>query len=145
VEQTVSAASPNAGTAPVEAKPVVRKDAAEGPQEKIGISVETCGRGTQGSIECWGYVSNLSNANSRIALDHADVVDGKGNSFTVGRGAQLSFPDGHTSTIAPGSRTRYTIKVPDKDQDARSLTLYVDLSSPHSLEYTFRDVPVVNN
>ena len=103
---------------------------------------EHCDRGDPGNINCWGYASNLGGQSSRVSLDRVDVVDGRGNSFSLGRNGQFALPTGHTSDISPGSRVKYTVKVPDKDLDARTLTLYIDLSNPRSLEYTFRDVPV---
>ena len=131
-------------TAPGDAKPkgpLLHKLAAEGAQDSIALIVENCGRGT-GAIECWGYVSNVGGASSHISLEHADVVDSHGNSFSVDRGAQFAFPTGRASDIPAGSRARFTLKVPDQDLEARTLTLYMDLSNPRSLEYTFRDIPV---
>ena len=39
-------------------------------------------------------------------------------------------------------REKYTVTVPDKDPNAKTLTLYVDVTNPHALEYTFRDIPI---
>ena len=105
--------------------------------------MEHCGRGTPGNVDCWGYVSNLGNESSKVSLNRIDVVDGKGNSFSVEHNGQFGFATGQSSAIPAGSRVKYTVSVPDKDKDARTFTLYVDLSSPRGLEYTFRDVPVI--
>ena len=123
--------------------PLLHQQPAEGAQDSILLSVENCNRGNPGDVECWGYVSNLGGASSRVSLDRIDVVDSRGNSFSLDRNGQFTFPTGQSSNIPAGSRVRYTVKVPDKDVDARTLTLYMDLSNPRSLEYTFRDVPVV--
>src|SRR5579862_867383 len=120
---------------------LLHRQPAEGPQDSILLSIENCGR-APGNVECWGYVSNVGGANSRVSLDRVDVVDSRGNSFSLDRNGQFAFPGGHSSEIAPGSRVKFTVKVPDKDAEARTLTLYMDLSNPRSLEYTFRDVPV---
>jgi hypothetical protein len=77
-----------------------------------------------------------------VSLDRVDVVDGRGNSFSLDRNGQFAFPSGRSSDVAPGNRVRFTVKVPDRDADARTLTLYMDLSNPRNLEYTFRDIPI---
>ena len=132
--------SPNTA-ADGKSKGLLHRQPAEGPQDSILLSIENCGR-TPGNIECWGYVSNVGGANSRVSLDRVDVVDSRGNSFTLDRNGQIAFANGHTSEVAPRSQVKFTVKVPDKDADARTLTLYMDLSNPRNLEYTFRDVPV---
>ena len=140
-----AAASKLAPTSPADSKPQgpqLHKQPAEGAQDSILLSVENCDRHNPGNIECWGYASNLGGATSRVSLDRVDVVDGRGNSFSLDRNGQFAFPTGATSSIAAGSRVRFNVKVPDKDADARTLTLYMDLSNPRSLEYTFRDVPI---
>jgi hypothetical protein len=121
---------------------LLHRQPAEGAQDSISLSLENCGRGKPEGIECWGYVSNLGGAASRVSLDRIDIVDSHGNSFSLDRNGQFAFPTGQTSNVPPGSRVKFTVKVPDKDADARTLTLYMDLSNPRSLEYTFRDVPV---
>jgi len=122
--------------------PLLHKQPAEGAQDSILLSLENCDRGNPGGIECWGYVSNLGGASSRVSLDRVDVVDGRGNSFSLDRKDQFAFATGQSSTVPAGSRVKFTLKVPDKDLEARTLTLYMDLSNPRSLEYTFRNVPV---
>lgn len=138
---------PNSPGAPPPAEssskaPLLNQQPAEGAQDSILLSLENCGRGNGGSIECWGYASNLGGANSRVSLDRVDVVDGRGNSFSLDHRGQFAFPTGQSSYIAAGSRVKFTVTVPDRDLEARSLTLYMDLSNPRSLEYTFRNVPV---
>lgn len=130
------AADANAST------PLLHRLPTEGAQNKILFSVESCGRGTPGTIECWGYASNLGADSSRVALDRVDVVDGRGNTFTLDRNAQFGFTGGRSSSIAAGSRLKYSLKVPDQDAQAHTLTLYVDLSAPPGSEYTFRDIPI---
>ena len=122
--------------------PLLHKQSAEGAQDSIALTLEQCGRNAD-HVECWGYVSNLGGANSKVSLDRVDVVDGRGNSFSLVRNGQFAFPNGDSSSIAAGNRLKYTVRIPDKDLDARTLTLYMDLSNPRSLEYTFRDVPIV--
>jgi len=121
---------------------LLHKQPAEGQQDSILLSLENCDRGNPGDIECWGYVSNLGGASSRVSLYSVDVVDGKGNSFSLDRKGQFAFATGQSSNVAPGSRVKFTVKVPDKDLEARTLTLYMELSNPPSLEYTFRNVPI---
>ncbi len=140
IMQSASAAS--AGEAG--SVPLLHKRPVEGVQQKVLLSLELCNHVNAGGIECWGYVSNMGNDNSHISLDHADVVDGKGNNFTVTKKVPSTFPTGTAFDVPAGSRVKYSFNVPDKDRDARSLTVYVDLSAPPSLEYTFRDVPIVN-
>jgi len=152
---TVAAASPNPAANPAgdtgapgqnaltPGAALLHRQPAEGAQNKIALTVEHCGRGNAGDVQCWGYVSNLGGENASVTLDRVDVVDGKGNSFSVDRRGQFVFDSGHTSSIAAGSRAKYTVSVPDKDKDAKTLTLYMDLSNPRGLEYTFRDIPVV--
>ena len=137
-----SAPPPASPAAATPQGPLLHRQPAEGAQDSILLSLEGCGRGKPEGIECWGYVSNLGSAASRVSLDRVDVVDGHGNSFSLERNGQFVFPTGQSSSVAAGSRVRYFVKVPDKDIDARTLTLYMDLSNPRSLEYTFRDVPV---
>ena len=124
------------------ALPLLHKQPAEGVQDSIVLSLEQCDRGTPEHVECWGYVSNVGGANSRVSLDRVDVVDGRGNSFSLDRNGQFAFPSGRSSNVAPGDKVKFMVKVPDKDADARTLTLYMDLSNPRNLEYTFRDVPI---
>ena len=81
------------------------------------------------SIECWGYVSNFRDQSSEVSLFRADVVDGKGKSFTLSSNGQFDFSTGHSLNIPAGSSVKYTIKIPDKDLDAQKLTLYLDVNS----------------
>jgi hypothetical protein len=104
--------------------------------------MESCRRSNPESIECQGYVTNLGNEPSHITLGGVDVVDGKGNSFNLNSSGQFNFSTGRSLSIAAGSRAKYTVKVPDKDRDARTLTVYVDVNNPHGLEFTFRNVPI---
>jgi hypothetical protein len=115
----------------------------EGAQKQILLNVEQCLRVVTGNVECKGYVKNLGAQVSRVTLDGVDVVDGKGNSFNLNSNGQVNFSTGRSSNIEAGAREAYTVKVPDKDPDARTLTLYVDVNNPHGLEYTFRDVPIL--
>lgn len=131
---------PNPATA-VPAQPLA-KQAVEGPQRQTALDLERCQRVPTGNIECWGYVSNVGTDPSRISLQSVDVVDGKGNTFNLRGVGQLDFPTGRSSNILGGARTKYTVTVPDKDPDARTLTLYVDIANPHALEFTFRDIPI---
>jgi hypothetical protein len=124
--------------------PLVRRQPIEGAQGMILVTIEFCQRMDSQSIECWGYVSNLRGENCNVSLSRADVVDGKGNTFKLSGVGQFDFSTGDRSTIPAGSSVKYTIKIPDKDQDARTLSLYLDLSNPRDLEYTFRDVPISN-
>ncbi len=135
-------AGPTAAGATKPNLPMLHRQPAEGAQDSIALSLEQCDRGTPDHVECWGYVSNVGGANSRVSLDRVDVVDGRGNSFSLDRNGQFAFPSGRSSNVAPGDKVRFTVKVPDKDADARTLTLYMDLSNPRNLEYTFRDVPI---
>ncbi len=114
----------------------------EGAQHQILLNMESCRRSNSESIECQGYVTNLSNESSHITLGGVDVVDGKGNSFNLNSSGQFNFSTGRSLSIAAGSRAKYTVKVPDKDRDARTLTVYVDVNNPHGLEFTFRNVPI---
>jgi hypothetical protein len=114
----------------------------EGAQRQILLNMESCRRSNLESIECQGYVTNLSNEPSHVTLGGVDVVDGKGNSFNLNSSGQFNFSTGRSLSIAAGSREKYTVKVPDKDRDARTLTVYVDISNPHGLEFTFRNVPI---
>lgn len=114
----------------------------EGAQHQILLEMELCRRVSPDSIECQGYVTNKGGETSRVTLDGVDVVDGKGNSFNLSTGGQFNFGSGRSLNIAGGSRAKYVVKVPDKDPDARTLTVYVDVNNPHGLEYTFRDVPI---
>jgi hypothetical protein len=114
----------------------------EGAQHQLLLNVEQCQRTGTGNVECKGFVTNLGAQPSRVTLDGVDVVDGKGNTFNLNSNGQVNFSSGRTSSIAAGSREAYTVKVPDKDPDARTLTLYVDVNNPHGLEYTFRDIPI---
>lgn len=114
----------------------------EGAQHQILLNMESCRRSNPESIECQGYVTNLGNEPSHITLGGVDVVDGKGNSFNLNSNGQFNFSTGRSLSIAAGSRAKYTVKVPDKDRDARTLTVYVDVNNPHGLEFTFRNVPI---
>jgi hypothetical protein len=121
--------------------PLLHKQPVEGAQDKILLSTELCERVNPESIECWGYVSNLGDVASNVSLSRADVIDGKGNSFNLNGN---DFSTGRSFNIPAGSRAKYTVKVPDRDREARTLTLYVDVANPRGLEYTFRDVPVAD-
>ena len=114
----------------------------EGAQHQILLNMESCRRSNSDSVDCQGYVTNLSNEASHVTLDSVDVVDGKGNSFNLNSGGQFNFASGRSLSLAAGSRAKYTVKVPDKDREARTLTVYVDVNNPHGLEYTFRNVPI---
>ena len=117
----------------------------EGAQHQLLLNVEQCQRMATGNVECKGYVTNLGAQPSKVTLDGVDVVDGKGNSFNLNSNGQVNFSTGRTSSIAAGAREAYTVKVPDKDPDAKTLTLYVDVNNPHGWEYTFRDIPIVGD
>lgn len=137
------AASPKADIPPatVPAQPVARQ-AVEGAQRLTALDLERCQRVNPGNIECWGYVSNVGTDPARISLQSVDVVDGKGNTFNLRGVGQLDFASGRSSNISGGARDKYTVTVPDKDPNAKTLTLYVDVANPHALEYTFRDIPI---
>lgn len=126
----------------IEPPPLLHRQPVEGAQDKILLTMERCGRMNAQSIECWGYVSNLRDQGSEVSLFRADVVDGKGKSFTLSSNGQFDFSTGPSLGIPAGSNVKYTIKIPDENLDAQTLTLYLDISKPRSLEYTFRDVPV---
>jgi hypothetical protein len=114
----------------------------EGAQHQILLNMESCRRSDLENIECQGYVTNLGSEPSHVTLGGVDVVDGKGNSFNLNNIGQFNFSTGRSLSIAAGSRAKYTVKVPDKDRDARTLTVYVDVNNPHGLEFTFRNVPI---
>jgi hypothetical protein len=137
------AASPKADIPPatVPAQPVARQ-AVEGAQRLTALDLERCQRVSPGNVECWGYVSNVGTDPAHISLQSVDVVDGKGNTFNLRGVGQLDFATGRTSNISGGARAKYTVTVPDKDPNAKTLTLYVDVTNPHTLEYTFRDIPI---
>jgi len=124
------------------AKPLLHREAAEGAQNNILLSMENCARANSAGIECWGYISNQRDKDSKVSLYRVDVVDGKGNSFDLWSKGQPSFSDTHDFNVPAQSKVKYSIKVPDNDKDARTLTLYLDVSNPKGSEYTFRDVPV---
>jgi hypothetical protein len=137
------APSPKADIPPaaVPAQPVARQ-AVEGAQRLTALDLERCQRVNPGNVECWGYVSNVGTDPAHISLQSVDVVDGKGNTFNLRGVGQLDFATGRTSNISGGARAKYTVTVPDKDPNAKTLTLYVDVANPHTLEYTFRDIPI---
>jgi hypothetical protein len=122
--------------------PPVAKQAVEGAQRLTALDLERCQRLNPGSVQCWGYVSNVGTDPARISLQSVDVVDGKGNTFNLHGVGQLDFATGRSSNISGGARAKYTVTVPDKDPTAKVLTLYVDVTNPHALEYTFRDIPI---
>jgi hypothetical protein len=144
--QTTGAANTGASGQPTGASPSAISAAGvqpiEGAQHQILLNMESCRRSDPESIECQGYVTNLGNEPSHITLGEVDVVDGKGNSFNLNSNGQFNFSTGRSLSIAAGSRAKYTVKVPDKDRDARTLTVYVDVNNPHGLEFTFRNVPI---
>lgn len=127
--------------ATVPAQPVTRQ-AVEGAQRMTALDLERCRRVNPGNVECWGYVSNVGTDPARISLQSVDVVDGKGNTFNLHGVGQLDFATGRSSNISGGARAKYTVTVPDKDPNAKTLTLYVDVANPHALEFTFRDIPI---
>jgi hypothetical protein len=122
--------------------PSVAKQAVEGTQRQTALDLERCQRMSPGNIQCWGYVSNVGADPARVSLQSVDVVDGKGNTFNLRGVGQLDFTTGRSSNISAGDRAKYTVTVPDKDPNASTLTLYVDVTNPHALEYTFRDIPI---
>jgi hypothetical protein len=121
--------------------PLLHKQAVEGTQDNIGLSVEACGRTSAQGVECWGYLSNLRDKESKISLYRVNAVDGKGNSFDLNSGGKNGFSS-HDFKVPARSRAKYSVKVPDTDPEARTLTLYLDVNNPASAEYTFRDVPI---
>lgn len=120
---------------------LLHKQPAEGTQDNIGLSVESCARVNAQNIECWGYLSNLRGNESKISLYRVNAVDGKGNSFDLTSGAQPGFSS-HNFKVPAQSRVKYSVNVPDADPDARTLTLYLDVNNPRNVEYTFRDIPI---
>ena len=138
------AASPKADVSTPAAVPPqpVAKQAVEGTQRQTALDLERCQRMSPGNIQCWGYVSNVGTDLARVSLQSVDVVDGKGNTFNLRGIGQLDFTTGRSSNISAGDRAKYTVTVPDKDPNANTLTLYVDVTNPHALEYTFRDIPI---
>ena len=125
-----------------EPKPLLHIQPAEGAQDNILLSMENCERANPSGIECWGYISNQRNQDSKISLFRVNVIDGKGNSFDLSSKGQAAFSDVHDFTVPAQSKVKYSVKVPDNDKDARTLTLYLDAATPRGSEYTFRDVPV---
>lgn len=123
-------------------RPLLHRLPAEGSQDRILLTMESCDRVDPGSIKCWGYVANQRDKNSDVALSRADVVDAKGNSFNLGSNGQYSFSTGATASIPAYSTVKYTLIIPDKDAAAQMLTLYLDAKNPKDVEYTFRDIPV---
>jgi hypothetical protein len=123
-------------------KPLLHIQPAEGAQDNILLSMENCERANPSGIECWGYISNQRNQDSKISLFRVNVIDGKGNSFDLSSKGQAAFSDVHDFTVPAQSKVKYSVKVPDTDKDARTLTLYLDAATPRGSEYTFRDVPV---
>lgn len=128
----------------IEPPPLLHRQPVEGAQDKILLTIERCERMNTQGIECWGYVSNFRDQSSEVSLFRADVVDGKGKSFTLSSNGQFDFSTGPSLGIPAGSSVKYTVKIPDESLDARTLTLYLDVSKPRTLEYTFRDVPVAD-
>ena len=124
------------------AKALLHRQASEGAQDSILLSVENCERTNPAAIECWGYISSQRDKDSKVSLDRVDVVDGKGNSFDLSSKGQTTFADVHDFTVPAQSKVKYSIKVPDNDKEARTLTLYLDVNHPHGSEYTFRDIPI---
>lgn len=133
--------SPIATIDPKAEASLLHKQAAEGTQDNIGLSVESCARVNTQNIECWGYLSNLRGNESKIGLYRVNAVDGKGNSFDLTSGADHGFSS-HDFKVPARSRVKYSVKVPDTDPGARTLTLYLDVNNPRAVEYTFRDVPI---
>ena len=136
----------NKGSLPTTADPksavsLLHKQPAEGTQDNIGLSVESCARVNSQNIECWGYLSNLRGNDSKISLYRVNAVDGKGNTFDLTSGAQPGFSS-HNFKVPAQSRVKYSVKVPDTDPGARTLTLYLDVNNPRNVEYTFRDIPI---
>lgn len=123
-------------------KPLLHRLPAEGAQNNVLLSLENCERTNPAGIECWGYISNQRDKDSKVSLFRADVVDGKGNSFDLNTKGSPNFAPTHDFTVPAQSKVKYSITVPDNDKDARTLTLYLDVNNPRSSEYTFRDVPV---
>ena len=123
-------------------KPLLHLQPAEGAQNNILLSMENCERANSTGIECWGYISNQRDKDSKISLYRVNAIDGKGNSFDLSSKGQATFSDVHDFTVPAQSKVKYSIKVPDSDKDARTLTLYLDLANPRGSEYTFRNVPV---
>ena len=127
---------------PTSSSPAATVQPIEGAQHQILLNMESCRRSNLESIECQGYVTNLGSEPSHVTLGSVDVVDGKGNSFNLNGSGQFNFDTGRSLNLAAGSRAKYTVKVPDKDRDARTLTVYVDVNNPRGLEFTFRNVPI---
>lgn len=115
---------------------------AEGSQDRILLTMESCQRVDPVNIKCWGYVANQREKDSDVSLSRADVVDGKGNSFNLSGSGQYDFATGLGASIPAYSTLKYTLTIPDKDPDAQMLTLYLDAKNPRDVEYTFRDIPV---
>ncbi len=103
----------NAGAAPASAALI---QPVEGAQHQILLNMESCRRSNPDSVDCQGYVTNLSSEPSHVTLDGVDVVDGKGNSFNLNSSGQFNFASGRSLSLAAGSRAKYTVKVPDKDE-----------------------------
>ena len=141
---TTDPAATNSATDPsaAGAKPLLHREASEGAQDNILLSMEDCARTNSTGIECWGYISNERDKDSKVSLYRVDVIDGKGNSFDLARKGHTDFSDTHDFTVPAQSKVKYSIKVPDKDKEARSLTLYLDVNNPRFSEYTFRDIPI---
>ena len=125
-------------------KPLLHRLPAEGAQNNILLSLESCERTHPAGIECWGYISNQRDKDSKVSLYRADVVDGKGNSFDLNTKPSSSFAPTHDFTVPAQAKVKYSITVPDNDKDARTLTLYLDVNNPRISEYTFRDIPVAD-
>lgn len=123
-------------------QPLLHRLPAEGSQDRILLTMESCERVDAGNIKCWGYVANQRDKSSDISLSRADVVDGKGNSFNLSSNGQYNFSSGAAASIPAYSTLKYTLTIPDKDPDTQMLTLYLDAKNPRDVEYTFRDIPV---
>jgi chemotaxis protein histidine kinase CheA len=142
-KQAIDIAKANVeAAARVKSQPLLHRLPAEGSQDRILLTLESCDRADAATIKCWGYVANQRDKNSDVSLSRADVVDAKGNSFNLSTNGQYSFSTGATANIPAYSTVKYTLTIPDKDGDAQMLTLYLDAKNPRDVEYTFRDIPV---
>jgi hypothetical protein len=122
-----------------------------GDPDGYAFVIQQCYR-SHGKIECWGNVTNRTDAPTEFVLRYSTAVDDEGNSIFSGTfGGGFSFPGansmyGSSERLLPSVPTKFIMTINDAHQNVRTIHLDVHVQwegSPGRYdELVFEGIPV---
>jgi hypothetical protein len=102
-------------------------------------------------IQCWGLMTNTTDAPRPTSLNDSRAIDDEGNSIFIGIfGGGFTFPGanspfGTQQKLIPGVPTKFAVKINDAHRNVKSINLELHVSGgePHRYDaLVLKDVPV---